>query len=177
MAINKIDLLPTKADILPAIEKMKDKFPFKHIIPLSAAKGDSVDLLQAEIINLLPDGPELFPAHQVTDKSLEFRIAEIVREKLIQSTEEELPYVTAVEVEQYSEDKKLIEIGIVIWVERPGQKAIVIGKKGERLKKVGTQARRELEKLTGKKIFLRLWVKIKENWTDDERALRGFGYE
>lgn len=177
LVINKIDMLPTKADILPVIDKLKDKYAFTHIMPVSAAKNEGVDLLQAEIMTLLPDGPALFLENQVTDKSLQFQIAEIVREKLIHLTEEELPYVTAVEVEQFREDKSLIEIGVVIWVERHGQKIIIIGKQGERLKKVGTQARREIEKLTGKKIFLRLWVKIKENWTDDEQALRSFGYD
>lgn len=177
LVVNKIDLLPTKADILPVINKLKDKFDFLHIIPLSAAKDEGVESLEAELVNLLPDGPALFPEDQVTDKSIQFQIAEIVREKLINATEEEVPYVTAVEVEEYSESDKLIEAGVVIWVERQGQKVIVIGKQGSRLKKIGTQARKELEFLLGKKVFLRLWVKVKENWTDDDRALKGFGYD
>lgn len=177
LVINKIDLLPSKADVLTAINKLKDKYNFTKIIPISAVKDDGTEILEKEIASMLPDGPELFPENQITDKSIQFQIAEIVREKLILATEEELPYVMAVEVEQFREDKNLIEVGVVIWVERHGQKVIIIGKQGSRLKKVGTQARRELEKMTGKKIFLHLWVKIKENWTDDERALKGFGYE
>ena len=177
LVINKIDLLKTKADILPVIEQLKNKFAFVHIIPMSAAENENTNALEAEIVKLLPEGPPLFPEDQVTDKSLQFQIAEIVREKLIQVTEEELPYTTAVEIEQYKEDDKLIEIGVVIWVERHGQKVIIIGAKGARLKKIGIQARREIEKLVDKKVFLRLWVKIKENWTDDENALRSFGYE
>jgi GTP-binding protein Era len=177
LAINKIDLVKNKADILPMIDQLKDKFKFAHIIPLSAIDNDSLHLLEKEISHLLPDGSAMFPEDQVTDKSVQFQISEIVREKLIHATEEELPYTTAVEIEEYKEEEKLIEIGVVIWVERHGQKVIIIGKKGSRLKKIGIQARRDIEKLVGKKVFLRLWVKIKENWTDDEQSLRGFGYE
>jgi len=177
LVINKIDLLKSKEDLLPLIEKLKGKFNFTHIIPLSAVEGDNAELLQKEIVELLPEGPQCFPEDQITDKGVQFQIAEIVREKLIQATEEELPYTTAVEIEEFKEDEKLLEIGVVIWVERHGQKVIIIGKKGARLKKIGIHARREIEKLVGKKVFLRLWVKIKENWTDDEQALRSFGYE
>jgi GTP-binding protein Era len=159
------------------IEKLKDKFPFTHIIPISALDADNTAHLQEEIARLLPEGPQLFPEDQVTDKGVRFQIAEIVREKLIQVTEEELPYTTTVEIEQFIEGEKLTEIGAVIWVERQGQKIIVIGKKGAKLKKVGISARREIEKLLGTKVFLRLWVKVKENWTDDDKALRSLGYE
>jgi len=175
--MNKIDLLKDKADILPIINKLKDKFHFTHIIPISAIKEDNIHHLEEEIVKLLPEGPQLFPDDQMTDKSLRFQAAEIVREKLIQVTEEELPYTTTVEIEEFKQSEKLTEIGAVIWVERPGQKIIIIGKKGARLKKVGIQARRDIEKLVHTKVFLRLWVKVKENWTDDERALRSLGYE
>lgn len=177
LVINKIDLLEDKAELLPLIEKMKEKFPFTHIIPVSASEEDNTQALESEIVRLLPEGPQLYPDDQVTDKTLRFQAAEIIREKLIQATEEELPYTTSVEIEQFTEGEKLTEIGAVIWVERPGQKIIIIGKKGARLKKIGIQARREIEKLVGNKVFLRLWVKVKENWTDDDRALRSLGYE
>jgi GTP-binding protein Era len=177
LAINKIDLLKNKEDILPLIAQLKDKYNFAHIIPLSALDGHNAALLESEISTLLPEGPQFFPEDQVTDKSIQFRISEIIREKLIQATEEELPYTTAVEIEEFTDGEKLVEIGAVIWVERHGQKVIIIGKKGARLKKIGIQARRDIEKLVGKKVFLRLWVKIKENWTDDEQSLRSFGYE
>lgn len=177
LVVNKIDLLADKAELLPTIEKLKDKFNFTHIIPISAMDAENTQHLEDEIAKLLPEGPQLFPEDQVTDKGVRFQIAEIVREKLIQATEEELPYTTTVEIEQFEQGEKLTEIGVVIWVERQGQKIIIIGKKGAKLKKVGIQARREIEKLLGAKVFLRLWVKVKENWTDDDKALRSLGYE
>jgi len=177
LAINKVDLLKDKAELLPLIDKLKDKFHFTHIIPLSALNVESTKPLEEEITKLLPEGAPLFPEDQITDKSIRFQIAEIIREKLIQTTEEELPYTTTVEIEQFQQDEKLTEIGAIIWVERQGQKVIIIGKKGARLKKVGIQARREIEKLLGHKVFLRLWVKVKEHWTDDDKALRSLGYE
>lgn len=177
VVINKIDLLKDKTGLLPIINKLKDKLHFAHIIPVSALHAANVSALETEIANLLPEGPSFFPEEQVTDKSIRFQVAEIIREKLIQVTEEELPYTTTVEVEQFQQGEKLDEISAVIWVERHGQKVIVIGKKGARLKKIGIQSRREIEKLLAKKVFLRLWVKIKENWTDDDKALRSLGYE
>jgi len=177
LAINKVDLLKDKSALLPLLTKLKDQYDFTDLIPLSALKNDNLETLQREIIKLLPDGPALFSEDQITDKPLRFQLAEIIREKLIKETEEELPYTTAVEIEQLEEKENITEISAVIWVERQGQKVIIIGKKGLRLKKVGSHARREIEKLLDQKVFLRLWVKVKENWTDDERALRGFGYE
>ncbi len=177
LAINKIDLVKDKAELLPTIEKLQAMYPFKHIVPISALDAQNLSALEGEIAKLLPDGPMLFPEDQVTDKSVRFQAAEIIREKLIQSTEEELPYAMTVEIEEFKQEGELTTIGAVIWVERQGQKIIVIGKKGARLKKVGIQARRELEKMFGTKVFLRLWVKIKENWTDDDRALKSLGYD
>lgn len=177
LAVNKIDLVKDKAALLPTIDKLKDKYPFTHIIPISAMDAENTQTLEAEITKLLPEGPLLFPEDQITDKNIRFQIAEIIREKLIQATEEELPYTTAVEIEQFQQEEKLTEIGAVIWVERSGQKIIIIGKKGARLKKIGIQARRDIEKLVGNKVFLRLWVKIKEHWTDDDKALKSLGYE
>ena len=177
LALNKIDLLADKVEMLPFIDKLKEKIPFMQIVPLSALKAENVAPLESEIIKLLPEGPQLFPEDQVTDKNIRFQVAEIIREKLILATEEELPYTTTIEIEEFKEDGKLTEIGAVIWVERQGQKVIVIGKGGAMLKKIGTQARRDIEKLLNKKVFLRLWVKVKEHWTDDEKALKGLGYE
>jgi GTP-binding protein Era len=177
LAINKIDLLSDKVAVLPLIEKLKDKFSFAHIIPMSAKESVNTLALEQDIIKLLPDGEQLFPEDQLTDKSVRFQVAEMIREKLIMATEEELPYISAVEIEQFKESDKLIEINAVIWVERQGQKVIVIGTKGARLKKIGTQARRDIEKLLNKKVFLTLWVKVKEHWTDDIKALRSLGYE
>ncbi|HEX4044395.1 MAG TPA: GTPase Era [Gammaproteobacteria bacterium] len=192
LVINKIDLLPDRATLLPFITKLQSKFDFAAIVPISATKADNIDGLEQSIIDLLPAGPMLFPSDQRTDKSVRFQVAEIIREKLIQTTAQELPYATTVEIEQFkvketeavkdetvlaNKTKEIMEISAIIWVERPGQKIIIIGKEGAKLKKIGTQARREIEKLLGTKVFLRLWVKVKENWTDDERALRGLGYE
>ncbi|OGT59821.1 MAG: GTPase Era [Gammaproteobacteria bacterium RIFCSPHIGHO2_12_FULL_43_28] len=177
LVINKIDLVKDKAALLPHIDKLKNKFSFAHIIPVSAMNADNLESLESEISQLLPEGPALFPEDQVTDKTIRFQIAEIIREKLIYATEQELPYSTTVEIEQFKQEEKLTEIGAVIWVERQGQKAIVIGKKGLMLKKIGTLARREIEKLLDTKVFLRLWVKVKEDWTDNDKAMRSLGYE
>lgn len=177
LVLNKIDLLKNKAELLPIIDKLKSKFQFAHIVPISAMDKENIQSLETEITRLLPEGPQLFPEDQVTDRSLRFQAAEIIREKLIQVTEEELPYATTVEIEQFKEEEKLVEINAIIWVERQGQKVIIIGKKGARLKKIGIKARHEIEKLVGNKVFLRLWVKVKEHWTDDDKALRSLGYE
>lgn len=177
LVINKIDLLKDKTELLPIINKLKNKLNFSHIIPISAKDSENTTLLETEIAQLLPVGPQLFPEDQITDKNIRFQVAEMIREKLIEVTEEELPYTTTVEIEQFEVGEKITEISAIIWVERPGQKIIIIGKKGARLKKVGIKARRDIEKRLGQKVFLRLWVKIKENWTDDVKALRSLGYE
>lgn len=177
LAINKIDLVKDKAELLPLIDKIKAKLDFKHIVPISALDGENIALLEKEVSALLPEGPALYPEDQVTDKNIRFQVAEIIREKIIKATEQELPYTTAVEIEEFKEEGKLTEIGAVIWVERPGQKIIVIGKGGAKLKKIGIAARREIETLLETKVFLRLWVKVKAHWTDDDKALRGLGYE
>lgn len=177
LVINKIDLVKNKAELLPFITKLKEKYPFQHIVPISALDAENLETLEQEIVKLLPAGPMLYPEDQVTDKSLRFQAAEVIREKLIRNNEEELPYAISVEIEEFKQEPELTSINAIIWVERQGQKIIIIGKKGEGLKKVGIAARRDIERLTGTKVFLRLWVKIKENWTDDDRALRSLGYE
>lgn len=177
LAINKVDLLKEKKMLLPLIEQLKDKLNFAKIVPVSALHGENVKLLEKEIIQFLPPGPQLFPEDQLTDKNIRFQVAEIIREKIIKETKEEIPYATTVAIEQFKEGEKITEISAIIWVERPGQKVIIIGNKGARLKKIGMQARREIEALIGNKVFLRLWIKIKEHWTDDDKALRSLGYE
>lgn len=177
LAINKIDLVKDKTVLLPRIDKIKEKCQFAQIIPISALQADNTNELEAEIIPLLPQGMPLYPEDQLTDRSIRFMTAEIIREKLIKLTEDELPYTTTVEIEQFQEGEKLTEISAIIWVERDGQRVIVIGKKGAKLKKIGIQARHEIEKLVGNKVFLRLWVKVKDHWTDDDKALRSLGYE
>lgn len=177
LVLNKIDKLKDKAEVLPLIEKLKSRFDFADIIPLSATKDDNVSALENEIAKFMPEGPHLYPDDQLTDRTTRFQIAEIIREKLIRATEQEVPYSTTVEIEHYQEKEKLVDISAIIWVEREGQKPIVIGKNGEKLKKIGTLARRDIEKLIDEKVFLRLWVKVKENWADDERALKSLGYQ
>jgi GTP-binding protein Era len=176
LVINKIDELKDKRQLLPLIEKVKSKIDFATAVPLSAKKHQHLDVLLTALAEFLPAGPHLFPDEQITDKPVRFQIAELIREKLIQLTEQEVPYTTTVEIENYEDKDKLIEISAIIWVEREGQKAIVIGKNGELLKKIGTQARKDIETLLDRKVFLRLWVKVKDSWTDDERALKSLGY-
>lgn len=177
LAINKIDKIKDKAHLLPFIEKLQEKLHFTHIIPISATKDENIAELESLIMQMLPEGPHLFPDDQITDKNTRFQVAELIREKLIRATGQEVPYSTTVEIESLKEEGKLINISAIIWVEREGQKAIVIGKEGERLKKIGTQARKDIEKLLESKVFLRLWVKVKDRWTDDERALKSLGFE
>lgn len=176
LVVNKIDAVGDKKEMLPFMDSMKDKFSFTQIVPISATRAENVQALEQEIDKLLPEGPQLFADDQVTDKTLKFQVAEIVREKLIQATEQEVPYCTTVEVEDWKTEDERSEISVLIWVEREGQKLIVIGKKGERLKWIGIEARKEIEALIKQKIFLRLWVKVKERWTDDDQALRQLGY-
>lgn len=177
LVINKVDLLEDKALLLPLIERLQTKLTFAHIIPISALRNEQLDVLEKEILQLLPEGPKLFPDDQITDKSAKFQVAEIIREKLIQATEEELPYAVTVEIEHWKNEGELTDIGAIIWVERDGQKGIVIGKAGKGLRRIGTLARRDIERMVGGKVFLRLWVKVKDNWTDNDKALRGLGYE
>lgn len=177
LVINKVDSVKDKAQLLPFIDELKAKYNFASIIPLSALHADSnIATLETKIAEKLPVGPHLFQANETTDKSLHFQIAELIREKLIQITEQELPYSTCVEIENYKQEGKLVDISAIIWVEREGQKPIVIGAHGDRLKKIGTLARKDIEKLLHQKVFLRLWVKVKDKWTNDERALKSLGY-
>lgn len=176
LVINKVDAVKEKNHLLPFIDKVKDKFPFKEIIPLSAKKKENVTALEKIIAALLPEGPFLFPEDQITDKSTRFQVAELIREKILQTTHQELPYSTSVEIESFEMKNNIMHIHAIIWVEREGQKSIVIGKDGERLKKMSTEARIEIEKIVAKKVFLRVWVKMKKGWSDDEKALRSLGY-
>lgn len=177
LVVNKVDLMKDKSVLLPYIDKLKSLFNFAEIVPLSAKKQDNIAALEKVISNKLPDNPFFFAEDQVTDKTERFQIAEIIREKLIKETQEELPYTTTVMIDSQQKEGRLTSIHATVWVEREGQKPIVIGKNGERLKKISTFARKDLEKLLGTKVFLRVWVKVKDNWTDDERALGSLGYE
>jgi GTP-binding protein Era len=150
---------------------------FDEIIPISALRNDGLDRLWQEVIRRLPEGPHLFPADQVTDKSERFMVSEIIREKLMRRLGDELPHRITVVIENYQTSDRLIEIDANIFVERDGQKVIIIGRKGARLKAIGQEARHEIEALVGTKVMLRLWVKVKSGWTNDERSLRRMGFE
>ncbi|MBV8801862.1 MAG: GTPase Era [Gammaproteobacteria bacterium] len=177
LVINKVDLVKDKNLLLPFIETSQEKFNFVKIVPLCARKASNIRYLEKVIMQLLPEGPHLFPDDQITDKSERFQAAEIIREKIILTTGQEIPYSTTVVIEEFKQEEKLLRISALIWVEREGQKPILIGKNGERLKLIGTAARKELEKLFDKKVFLQLWVKIKDNWTNNENFLSGLGLE
>jgi GTP-binding protein Era len=177
LVINKVDLLSDKSLLLPFIDKVKERCAFAQIVPLSAKEHENVTTLEKLILNYLPEGPHFFPDEQVTDKDERFRIAEVIREKLILATEQEIPYSTTVIIESLELEGNLYNISAIIWVERDGQKPIVIGKNGERLKKIGTQARKDIERLLNRKVFLRLWVKVKSDWTDNDKLLESLGFE
>ena len=176
LAVNKIDLLGNREELLPRLQAFSEKYRFLHIIPISAGKGDNVGELEAAIERLLPLAPPLFPEDQVTDRSVRFLAAELVREKLFRKLGKELPYGLTVEIEQFKSDTNITHIHALIWVERKSQKYIVIGKQGRMLKEVGIEARRDIEVLIDGKVNLKLWVKVKEGWADDERALHSLGY-
>jgi len=175
LAINKVDQIADKQKLLPILEAHASRYPFHALVPISARRGRYVDKLEAMVTELLPSAPALFPDDQITDRSERFLAAEIVREKLMRQLGQELPYALTVEIERF-EEGPVVEISALIWVERAAHKAIVIGNQGARLKDIGTQARKDMEVMFGKQVFLQLWVKIREGWTDDERALRRFGY-
>ena len=174
---NKVDRIKDKEELFPVLQELSEKMDFLSVIPLSALKGSNVQALEKLVHEQLPVAPPMFPEDYVTDRSERFLAAELIREKLMRGLGKELPYSTAVEIESFKEEKKLLHIHALIWVERESQKRIVIGKGGEKLKEVGKQARLDMEKLFGSKVFLEMWVKVKEGWSDNERILNSLGYK
>lgn len=179
LLVNKVDRVQPKERLLPFLAEVTRKADFVDVVPMSGQKKINLPELPALIAKYLPKSPPHFPPEQVTDRSERFQTAEIIREKLTWRLRQELPYGLTVELERFENDDEsgMLLINAVIWVERTGQKAIVIGDKGEGLKTVGRAARLELSKLLGRRVHLELWVKVKENWSDSEAALRQFGYE
>lgn len=177
LILNKVDKVFPKERLLPFIEELSRRARFQEIIPLSALKGTQLKELPEVIARYLPESPPHFPADQLTDRGLEFQAAEIVREKLTLRLRQELPYGLTVAIEQFKEEDGRLLVNAVIWVERTGQKAIVIGHGGEQLKEVGRAARIEMCARFGRPVHLELWVKVKENWSDNEAALKQLGYE
>lgn len=176
LVINKVDKLEDKNQLLPFIETMNEKYDFTNIVPVSAKRGNNIDELEDIVLGLMPENPPFFQEDQITDRSERFLVAEIIREKLVRELGKELPYQTTVEIERYKEKEKLTEINALILVETKGQKNIIIGSKGARLKSIGTKARKDIEKLIDQKVFLQLWVKVKAGWSDNESTLRSLGY-
>ena len=177
LIINKVDLLEDKTALLPAINKATEIFPFKEIFPLSALKQYNLEDLEKAIVRHMPAGDFFYPEDQLTDRNARFLAAEFIREKITRQIGDELPYEATVEIEEFRHEGDIIHISALILVEKGGQKKIVIGDKGSRLKLIGSEARRDLEKLLDAKVMLSLWVKVKSGWSDDERALKSLGYD
>lgn len=176
LAVNKVDQIEDKESLLPHLQTLSEKLNVAEIVPMSALRNTNLDRLEALITERLPEGVHMYPDDQITDRSSRFMAAEIVREKITRQLGDELPYEMAVEIEEFKQEGNLLNISALILVERDGQKKILIGDKGARIKLIGTEARVDMEKLFEMKIMLKLWVKVKSGWSDDERALRSLGY-
>jgi len=176
LAANKVDTVADKRELLPYLAKLGEQGRYAEIVPLSARTGSNLEALEGALQQRAPERPFLYPVDQVSDVSQRFLAAELVREKLTRLLRQELPYSLTVEVERFEERDGLVRIGAVIWVERLGQKGIVIGQDGRLLREAGKQARLDLERALDKRVFLETWVKVREGWADDERALRSLGY-
>jgi GTP-binding protein Era len=176
LAVNQVDRVKDKTTLLPFLAKVSAEREFAAVHPISALKRKGLEALVNDVLKLVPEQPALYAEDEITDKSQRFLAGELVREQLMRLLGAELPYATTVEVEQFAVDGKILRIGAVIWVEREGQKAIVIGKGGERLREIGSRARQQMERLFDNKVFLETWVRVREGWSDDEAALRTLGY-
>jgi GTP-binding protein Era len=176
VAVNKVDMIDDKEALLPHLNFLSGKVNAQELIPLSALRKTNLDVLEKKIKGYIPQKVHVYPKDQITDRSERFLAAEIVREKITRQMGAEVPYQVTVEIEEFRAEKKITYISALILVERDGQKKIIIGTNGERLKKIGEQARADIESLLGCKVMLRTWVKIRSGWSDDERALRSLGY-
>lgn len=178
LAVNKEDTVTPREKLLPFLQSMAERYAFEEIIPICARQGGQVPALEQAVAKRLPESDVfLFPEEQVTDRSERFLVAELIREQIMRALGQEVPYSTAVEIEQFKREGNLTRIHAAILVERQGQKAIMIGKGGAQLKRIGTGARKEMEQLLDGKVFLELWVKVREGWADDERAMQSLGYD
>jgi len=176
LVINKIDLV-AREKLLPILAAYQNLFPFQAIIPISAKTADGTDLLLQEVIDLLPQGPRLYPEDIPTDASERFIVAEIIREKIFLQTRQEIPYSTAVVIDRFLEEDHLVTIDATIIVEQPSQKGIIIGNKGTMLQKIGSAARFDIQELLDQKVLLKLWVKVEKDWTKNPRLLRELGFQ
>lgn len=177
LVINKIDRLQTKSALLPFMQQMSERHPFAAIVPVSAERNQQLDELLRAVVPQLPEGPRLYDEDEITTLSERFLAAELVREKLFRLLGDELPYAVAVEIEKFETVGSLRRIYVGILVDKPGQKAIIIGKDGEKLKAIASQARRDMEQLFSGKVFLEVWVRVRSGWADDPATLKRMGYE
>ena len=175
LLINKVDRVQEKERLFPYLQEVTGKRDFAEIIPVSAAKGINTDALIESLLKVVPESDFIYPEDHITDKSIRFICGELIREQLVLNLHEELPYTTAVEIEHFEETDKLVTIEVVIWTDRKNQKGIIIGKKGETLKRIGQGARRSLEDFLMKKVMLKQWVKVEENWQNNPRHLNELG--
>jgi len=176
LVVNKVDFVKDKDELLPYLQELSGRHSFDQIVPISAKTGHNVERLESLIESYLPESQHFYPEDQITDRSSRFLAAELVREKIMRQLGDELPYEMTVEIEEFTHDGHLAEISALILVERDSQKRIVIGDKGYRIKQIGIEARKDMEQMFDCKVMLNLWVKVKSNWSDDERALRSLGY-
>jgi len=176
LAVNKVDKIKDKSTLLPYLQEISTKRTVAEVFPISALTKNNLSELEHRLSQCLPLAVPLFPADQITDRSERFLVAELIREQLVRRLGAELPYRLTVQTEFFETSTDLIQISAIIWVERPGQKAMVIGKQGRMLKIIGQEARKGIETLLEQHVFLQLWVKVKAGWSDDERALRQLGY-
>ncbi|GAB3481843.1 GTPase Era [Azotobacter salinestris] len=176
IAVNKADRLEDKAELLPHLQWLAQQLPNAEIVPISALHGQNLDTLERLVAERLPESEHFFPEDQITDRSSRFLAAELVREKIMRQLGAELPYQVTVEIEDFKQEGRTLHIHALILVEREGQKKIIIGEKGERIKRIGQEARQDMEVLFNSKVMLNLWVKVKGGWSDDERALHSLGY-
>ncbi len=176
LVINKIDQLDTRADLLQRIELFQPKMNFAEIVPVSARSGSNVPELEATILRYVPEGQPVFDKDQITDRNERFLASEFVREQVFRSFGQEIPYAVAVEITEFRAEPKHLHIEAVLWVEKEGQKGILIGAHGARLKEIGKRARLNMQKTFGRKVWLGLWVKVREGWAEDARALKSLGY-
>jgi GTP-binding protein Era len=177
VVINKVDLLKDKATMLPVISSLAERCPGLEVVPVSALGGQQVDDLIRLIQSHMPESPFYFPVDQLTDRSERFLVSEMIREKLMRRLGQELPYELTIQIESFKREEDIVHIDAAILVEKVSQRGIVLGKGGQRIRDVGTDARVDMEKLLGTKVMLKLWVKVKSGWSDDERALRSLGYD
>ncbi|WXL24525.1 GTPase Era [Ectopseudomonas mendocina] len=177
LAINKTDRLDDKAELIPHLKWLAEQLPDAEIVPVSAQQGHNLETLEKLVGERLPEGIHFFPEDQITDRSGRFFAAELVREKIMRQLGAELPYQITVEIEEFKREGRILHIHALILVEREGQKKIIIGDKGERIKRIGQDARRDMESMFDTKVMLNLWVKVKGGWSDDERALRSLGFD